>query len=331
MVDYSCIDIVITNPADIILSLQSQFPIITESDSINIDSINSSFNEQLQIVNQNKYIIKKEKSTTVQTRQALLCMIDALKHIKNIYSSNYAVLQEKCTVYENNKFLDQYKKEIDSLSSDIYKLDKIYRKIDINQIREVSTLVSEEDMVSIFDKINTFLSQVNTLANNPNNSTLMSREMYESDIMFTQLKEILFYTDDDLVDKLPENMKTFIFNYISLTGYYFKYDFTQTLANQDLFDDTKSMLAYFDNHYWINENNFKMSIAESDTTTSDNTIMSDNEASSYVTSNKTSIENRPSVNVDEQVDVNQNTDLALKKESLLTRIINKIKSLFFRK
>ena len=340
MVDYSCDEIVIANPIDIINNFKESCPFIENYDNTQLDNINTSFNEQLQIVNLNKYILNRKDSSSTQIKQSLYAIIESLRRMQEIYSQAQKIFNQLTPSSLNSpssdfqhkidELLKQYGNELSNLEKYIYKLNIAYKTIGIKQIREITLQVSKSDISSIFDKINKFFAEINEYIKNGNSAPEMNQTIFETNILFVQMHEILFHMDDELVDKLPDKMKTFIFNYTSLSEYEFEYDISQALPDQLISDDTKSLIAYFDYNYWADEDaknvielNWNPSVKKAEDTKegiNENTISS--ELENNAESSKTDI-----------TDTNDNTEyvethLIVKKPNIFIRILNKIKSLF---
>jgi len=192
----------------------------------------------------------------------------------------------------------------------------------------------------------------------------MTRDaMVEIDIAFVQMQEILKYVDYNLINKIPEKIRTFITEYKSFVGFEFKYDLEKPLIEQNLSQDTKNLIAYFDYYYWSDADGKRViqeawkrneqinMVEEINGQVPHEDVSSSNVVAKSIASGssdmKTDILNNNVeeisidsastltnvANADDTTNVSKetaetSTDLVVRKEGFFTRIINKIKSLF---
>ena len=224
--------------------------------------------------------------------------------------------------------------------------------IDSNQIRNITISTGKEKTFNVTQKISSFFDTVIT---SPSEIEAKQNEkILQTDVTFVQIKEILDYIDPALVEKIPEKMRNFILSYKSFINYTFKYDTSKTLEDQFMYEDTKSLIAYFDYSYWANEedkklieltwldkgrenaydfsgneNTVKFSTFESNTQiVQSNQAQVNSNQEQNITDNTT--QDNALIDTNEST-VNTETSLVVKKENFFIRLINKIKEFFFRK
>ena len=224
--------------------------------------------------------------------------------------------------------------------------------IDSKQIRAVTTAAGKEKTFSVTQKISSFFDTVIT---SPSEIEAKQNEkILQTDVTFVQIKEILNYIDPALVEKIPEKMRNFILSYKSFINYAFKYDTTKSLEDQFMYEDTKSLIAYFDYSYWANEedkklieltwldkgrenaydfsgneNTVKFSTFESNTqNVQTNSVQNSN--NDVQTNNEPTTSDNSLVETNEEINTTE-TSLVVRKENFFIRLINKIKEFFFGK
>lgn len=250
-------------------------------------------------------------------------------------------------------------------------------KINIDQIRIVTQVNGKEPTFNVTQKINTFFQDVLTFQ--PGIENEKNEQILQSDVTFVQMREILKLVDPSLVEKIPEKLRNFISSYKSFINYTFEYAIDRTLDNQFIYDDTKSLIAFFDYSYWATEEDKKLielawldkdreseydfsskenhvsytednkdnntvevadnSIEVVPGDVSSNIYSTDNQSepvlvNSSIENNTQTIENSSNNNSLVSTDESDNTQeygLMVRKENFFTRIINKIKSFFYRK
>lgn len=144
--------------------------------------------------------------------------------------------------------------------------------------------------------------------------------------VLTEVDEILSHVDPSLMEKVPENLLEQIHSKKD-TNYEFTYDKTKSLANQDVFDETKHLVSAIYLNYMCKEENKKelfSVILENDRRyeeelrkrySADNIFAKKEDASPEIK--------------EEVVENNEETAVTeIKKESIFKRIINKIISFF---
>ena len=165
-------------------------------------------------------------------------------------------------------------------------------------------------------------------------------ETLEIDVMFVQMKEIFKMLNSELLNKIPEKIREYILNYESKNSYKFIYDINKRLYEQNLTEDTRRLIAYFDYYYWADDNDRKQI----------DSIWNEKEASKDILNKRFNNDVEPEKNVSkiklEEVTTNQvakitnnleqeiaheNNEIIVKKEGFLTRLVNKIKSIFSKK
>lgn len=240
-------------------------------------------------------------------------------------------------------------------------------KIDINQIRVVTQANGKESTFKVTEKINTFFQDV--LSFQPGIENEKNEQILQSDVTFVQMKVILKLIDSSLVEKIPEKLRNFISSYKSFINYSFEYDIERTLDNQFIYDDTKSLISFFDYSYWATEEDKKLielswldkdreneydfsskenHVSYSDDSQSNNDVILDNasmgqaesidnQSDPVLVNNVANLENQATVNNPYGVQSSDSQEnpqefgLVVKKDNFFTRIINKIKSFFYKK
>ena len=123
------------------------------------------------------------------------------------------------------------------------------------------------------------------------------------------------------VDKVPEDMRE-MFEECSNKEHKFKYDFSKRMDEQDFLEDTKLILAILYRDYWATPEKRKELL------TKDRYNREKVEIEKRIKYNPDNLFKDKNKNVDYKVEKIENKEMTVHKESLIRRIINKIKSLF---
>ena len=138
----------------------------------------------------------------------------------------------------------------------------------------------------------------------------------EEDRMLSELHEIFKHSDNDIYMKFPEEIRKFIETYEG--QYVFKYDNDKRLNDQDILPMTKAFITY--TYYPVADEETKRIIKKT-------CVDYEMKIRSSIKSGDELFEKKEKANIEEE-----KTELIkIEKETLLKRIINKIKSLFLRK
>ena len=138
-------------------------------------------------------------------------------------------------------------------------------------------------------------------------------------IVMTQIYTIMQYLPDELLLKIPSQIQTNISS-LKSDEYVFEYDEDKELADQDILEETKDMLAAIYLTYICNKErkNELLEICKK------NDELAEQEAKEKYGSN-VMFGRRDYVNDIEKI---EETEMVEVKESFFTRLINKIKSFF---
>lgn len=153
----------------------------------------------------------------------------------------------------------------------------------------------------------------------------------EEDRILMELKEIFKYLDSDVYDRIPDKYKNLVESYNG--QYKFIYDKTKSLNDQDVLQKTKDSIIYIfysiatpEEREIINKNINKYE-----------EVKSEEEAKREKYSYDKLFENTNVVfdanqsNEQKKIDTNETAIAKIEKKSIITKIINKIKSIFSKK
>lgn len=145
-------------------------------------------------------------------------------------------------------------------------------------------------------------------------------EMVLEDRMFIETREILKYLSTELYNKIPENVRKAINEYDAKSDYEFTYDFSKSLIEQDISNQTKDFIGLLHYLYWCTaEEKEQLDI-----------ILTENEEKERQKyfSHKVFQNNSSNAYAENNGQCTQMT--IVKEDNFIIRIINKIKSLFKR-
>ena len=137
----------------------------------------------------------------------------------------------------------------------------------------------------------------------------------ENRLAYSEIVEIFSKMNPEIVEKVPLKLREF-FTYNKLPDYVEHINLEQTLGEQNLTDETVTILAMLNLKYWTEDEESKEKLKK---------IYEENEKiyqEKYSTNNLFKDKNK------EQNVNNQNLQVSNQKENLLKRIFNKIKKFF---
>ncbi len=153
----------------------------------------------------------------------------------------------------------------------------------------------------------------------------------EEDRMLMELKEIFKYLEPDLYNKIPDKIKNLVESYNG--QYKFVYDKTKTLNEQNILQKTKDSIVYI--FYSIATPEERELVNKNINNYEEKLKKEEEEKREKYSYNKLFDNPKSKTNIVkpmEQVNNNDNTALVkVEKESIITKIINKIKSIFSKK
>ena len=138
-----------------------------------------------------------------------------------------------------------------------------------------------------------------------------------------QISEILNYVEKDLINKIPENLINYI-NQNKSKDYDWKIDTNLPLENQELLQQTKELLTVIYRDYWCNNTERE----ELDKTLNENELKYQNELREKYNPDNL-FKKRENKIYSKQVETEDNS-VVVYKQSLLRKILNKIKRLLRR-
>ncbi|MBR2289823.1 MAG: hypothetical protein IJ867_04310 [Clostridia bacterium] len=138
--------------------------------------------------------------------------------------------------------------------------------------------------------------------------------------MVVEVKEIMDNLDEELYRKIPQKIKN-VFEKESQSEYKFQYDTTKSLLEQDVCSDTKNFIFLLYRDYWCSSSQEKEQLNQ-------RLIEAKTEkAKKYETNNLFQEQRTDFIKTEPQEEETQ-VELIAPKESIMAKIISKIKNFF---
>ena len=144
-------------------------------------------------------------------------------------------------------------------------------------------------------------------------------ETIEDYMVYVELKEILRYTDKNIVNKIPQRALDKI-NSVNSDGYKFTYDISKDLNEQDILQKTKELLSGLYIKYCCNETTAKRLTEKCKL----------NDEIAYKQYEIKWDKNDKQKKIEDALENDSVTDLVVQKQGIFAKILNKIKSIFKR-